>query len=257
MAKKAEPKTKRTAKTTSKTATATKKKAASAQRGARKKAPALKSKPPLKDDKTTSKKKSSLALKSRKRASKKKTNVKTAHKSDAKKNSTAPKTTKKVKAKASKSPKTGKKKTPAMKKDKKAVKTKKQNQDAFAIKSKKELKRLVNLGKKQGYLTYEDINKNLDDMLSAEKIDNTLMMFDELNIKVVDGNKVDKSLMKRKVSEKKGEPTTAKTTDALFQDIAFVSNELEVMCLRALHAEWPSPLLSLIARRGAGPHVGF
>jgi RNA polymerase primary sigma factor len=240
MAKKAEPKTKRTAKTTSKTATAKKKKAASAQKSTRKKkAPALKSKPSIKDDKTTSKKKSSLALKSRKRASKKKTNVKTAQKSDAKKNVTAKKTAKKVTSKASKLPKTGKKKTPTMKKDKKTVKSKKQNQDAFAIKSKKELKRLVNLGKKQGYLTYEDINKNLDDMLSAEKIDNTLMMFDELNIKVVDGKKVDKSLIKLKVSEKKSKPAAGKA----LPDFGTVTDPVK-MYLREMG------LVTLLSREG-------
>jgi RNA polymerase primary sigma factor len=239
MANKAESKTKRTAKSTSKKATSKKKKETIANKGTRKKAPAVKAKASNKDDKAKSKKKSSLALKSRKRASKKKASVKTVQKSDVKKNVTAKKTTKKVTSKAGKSAKTEKKKTPTMKKDKKTIKTKKTKQDALAIKSKKELKRLINLGKKQGYLTYEDINKNLDDMLSAEKIDNTLMMFDELNIKVVDGKKIDKSLVKTKASGKKREAAAGKA----MPDFGTVTDPVK-MYLREMG------LVTLLSREG-------
>jgi len=42
-------------------------------------------------------------------------------------------------------------------------------------------------GKKQGYLTYDEINKFLpEDMLSPEQIDETLMLFDDNDIQVVD-----------------------------------------------------------------------
>ena len=42
-------------------------------------------------------------------------------------------------------------------------------------------------GKKQGYLTYDEINEMLpEDMLSVEQIDETLMLFYANNIEVVD-----------------------------------------------------------------------
>ena len=52
---------------------------------------------------------------------------------------------------------------------------------------KKILKNLILKGKKQGCLTYDEINKVFPaNMLSSEQIDETLMMFDELNIEIID-----------------------------------------------------------------------
>ncbi|MDI6687865.1 MAG: RNA polymerase sigma factor region1.1 domain-containing protein, partial [Desulfobacterales bacterium] len=52
------------------------------------------------------------------------------------------------------------------------------------------LKNLILKGKKQGRLTYDEINEAFpDDVLSSEQIDETLMIFDDLNIKVIDRNK--------------------------------------------------------------------
>ena len=53
--------------------------------------------------------------------------------------------------------------------------------------TKKAIKDLVSKGKKQGYLTYDEINEVLpDEMLSPEKIDETIMIFDEEDIEVVE-----------------------------------------------------------------------
>jgi len=58
------------------------------------------------------------------------------------------------------------------------------------------LKELISKGKEQGYLSYEEINCLLpEDMLSPEQIDETLIMFDDLNIEIVDEKK-------RKVADK-------------------------------------------------------
>ncbi len=54
-----------------------------------------------------------------------------------------------------------------------------------------ELEELISKGKKQGYLTYDDLNEALpEDMVSSDQIDETLMMFDELDIEVLDGKRV-------------------------------------------------------------------
>jgi len=56
--------------------------------------------------------------------------------------------------------------------------------------TKKALQELIAKGKKQGYLTYGEINKVLpEEMLSLEQIDETLIMFDEHDIKIIDEKK--------------------------------------------------------------------
>jgi len=50
-----------------------------------------------------------------------------------------------------------------------------------------ELKTLILLGKKKGYLTYEEMNTHLpEDATSPEQIDKILGLFDEMDIEVVD-----------------------------------------------------------------------
>jgi RNA polymerase primary sigma factor len=53
--------------------------------------------------------------------------------------------------------------------------------------NKKAIQELLAKGKKQGFLTYDEINEILpEDMLSPEQIDETLMLFDDNGIEVVD-----------------------------------------------------------------------
>jgi RNA polymerase primary sigma factor len=61
----------------------------------------------------------------------------------------------------------------------------------------KAMKNLISEGKKQGYLSYDDLNKALpDDMLAADQIDETLIMFGELGIDIIDEH--NKKITKRK-----------------------------------------------------------
>ncbi|MBU4462993.1 MAG: RNA polymerase sigma factor RpoD [Proteobacteria bacterium] len=69
--------------------------------------------------------------------------------------------------------------------------------------NKKILKSLILKGKKQGCLTYDEINEAFpDNMLSSEKIDETLMIFDELNIEIIDKKKGKVSGRKKKIEKK-------------------------------------------------------
>jgi len=62
----------------------------------------------------------------------------------------------------------------------------------------KAVKQLLAKGKKQGYLTYDEINELIpEEMLSPEQIDETLIMFDENEIEVID-EKTEKKLMTQK-----------------------------------------------------------
>jgi RNA polymerase primary sigma factor len=71
-------------------------------------------------------------------------------------------------------------------------------------KTKKAIKQLLAKGKKQGYLSYDEINELLPaEMLSPEQIDETLIMFDENEIEVVDEKTKNKLITKKKKKEKK------------------------------------------------------
>ena len=49
------------------------------------------------------------------------------------------------------------------------------------------LKRLIDAGKDKGYITYEELNDDLpEDVVSSEYIDDLMMMFEELDIMVID-----------------------------------------------------------------------
>ena len=49
------------------------------------------------------------------------------------------------------------------------------------------LKRLIDIGKDKGYITYEELNNDLpDEIVSSEYIDDVMMMFEELDIMIID-----------------------------------------------------------------------
>ena len=73
--------------------------------------------------------------------------------------------------------------------------------------TKNELKDLISKGKQQGFLTYNEIQNVLpEEMLSVGQIDETLIMFDNHDIEIVDENKskLVNSIKKVKEEKKKG-----------------------------------------------------
>ena len=65
------------------------------------------------------------------------------------------------------------------------------------------LKRLINLGKDKGYITYEELNDDLpDDVVSSEFIDDLMMMFQELDIMVIDEASKEEIEKSKKVKKK-------------------------------------------------------
>lgn len=101
------------------------------------------------------------------------------------------------------------------------------------------LKKLIEQGKKSGALSYDEINKALpDEMLSAERIDNTLMMFEDLGIDIVDEtNKKLKKIKAKKIS------ATAKLSDTTVPDYGSVTDPVK-MYLREMG------LVTLLSREG-------
>jgi RNA polymerase primary sigma factor len=66
----------------------------------------------------------------------------------------------------------------------------------------KALKELIARGKEQGSLTYDEINEVLpNEMMSSEMIDDTLMMFDDLDIEIIENQ--DEFSVKQKEGDKK------------------------------------------------------
>ncbi|WP_028314369.1 RNA polymerase sigma factor RpoD [Desulfatibacillum aliphaticivorans] len=76
------------------------------------------------------------------------------------------------------------------------------------------LQELISKGKKQGYLTYDELNEALpEDMVSSDQIDDTLMMFDEMDIEILDGKKItvsDSSKMDDDSKDQDSEPEVPK-----------------------------------------------
>lgn len=72
------------------------------------------------------------------------------------------------------------------------------------------LKRLIDIGKDKGYITYDELNDDLpDDVVSSEYLDDLMMMFEELDIMVIDeASKED--VQRSKKIKKKQEKTLEK-----------------------------------------------
>ncbi|MBW1974342.1 MAG: RNA polymerase sigma factor RpoD [Deltaproteobacteria bacterium] len=66
-------------------------------------------------------------------------------------------------------------------------KSKKQSSDEKKQVQIEELKELISKGKERGYLTYDELNEALpEDAVSPEKLDDMMMIFDEMDIEIVD-----------------------------------------------------------------------
>ena len=60
-----------------------------------------------------------------------------------------------------------------------------------------DLKRLIMLGKEKGFLTYDELNSALPpDLVSSEQIDDMMMIFDEMDIQIVEGVEMVKTAKK-------------------------------------------------------------
>jgi RNA polymerase primary sigma factor len=64
---------------------------------------------------------------------------------------------------------------------------KERRDSSFSKPEMEDLKRLITVGKEKGYLTYDEVNEALpEELVSPEKLDDMLMIFDEMDIEIVD-----------------------------------------------------------------------
>jgi RNA polymerase primary sigma factor len=108
------------------------------------------------------------------------------------------------------------------------------------------LRRLINIGKDKGYITYQELNEDLsDDVISSEEIDDLLQMFEDLNIKVVSepaGGKLEK---RKKIEKEEEEDKKEKDSfTELERDFASKTYDPVKMYLREMG------LISLLSREG-------
>jgi len=62
-----------------------------------------------------------------------------------------------------------------------------------------EIKKLISLGEEKGFLTYDDVNDILpSDVTSPEEIDDIIMLFGEKNIDIIDTDKGEKIVLKKR-----------------------------------------------------------
>lgn len=108
------------------------------------------------------------------------------------------------------------------------------------------LRRLINIGKDKGYITYQELNEDLsDDVISSEEIDDLLQMFEDLNIKVVSEPAVGKIEKGKKVEEQEEEEKEGKNAlGEIEQDFTTKTYDPVKMYLREMG------LISLLSREG-------
>ena len=78
-----------------------------------------------------------------------------------------------------------------------------------------DLKKLISIGKEKGYLTYDELNNALPpDLVSSDQIDDMMMIFDEMDIQIVEGVEMVKSSKKPQKQEDSKEKTTELSFDS-------------------------------------------
>ena len=123
-------------------------------------------------------------------------------------------TARKAKAPAPKARATARKAKAAPRKTKTAAPNTKAAATKAKAATKKAIKQLLAKGKKQGFLSYDEINELLPaELLSPEQIDETLIMFDENEIEVVDEKTKKKLITQKKKKAKKPISQTIRDTD--------------------------------------------
>ena len=106
---------------------------------------------------------------------------------------------------------------------------------------KKIINELIKIGRERGYLTYDEITQMLPDQaLSSEQIDETLMIFDELEIEILTEEKRKVVPKKEKAVDKK---KVSKIVEKAVTDFGTVTDPVK-MYLREMG------LVTLLSREG-------
>ncbi|MBW2605460.1 MAG: RNA polymerase sigma factor RpoD [Deltaproteobacteria bacterium] len=119
--------------------------------------------------------------------------------------------------------------------------------------TKKTLDKLISKGKKQGFLTYDEINKALpDDTFSLDQIDETLIMLNDLDIEIIDEKKTKLTRVKKIKISASPAPDFGSVTDPVKMYlremglVTLLSREGEVVIAKEIEAGEQEVLKALI-----------
>lgn len=107
------------------------------------------------------------------------------------------------------------------------------------------LKRLIDIGKDKGYITYEELNDDLpEDVISSDYIDDLMMMFEELDIMVIDEASKEKIEKSRKLKKKQEKAVEKENFRADMSDVGARISDPVKMYLKEMGC------ISLLTREG-------
>ena len=107
------------------------------------------------------------------------------------------------------------------------------------------LKRLIDIGKDKGYITYEELNDDLpDDVISSDYIDDLMMMFEELDIMVIDEASKEQFEKSKKLKKKQEKAVEKESYRADISDVATRVSDPVKMYLKEMGC------ISLLTREG-------
>ncbi len=108
-----------------------------------------------------------------------------------------------------------------------------------------DLRRLISIGKEKGYLTYDEVNSALpEELVSSEKIDDMMMIFDEMDIEIIDSSQKGKALKEKldKDAESMDEeedtlPLEEDTSGRVTDPVKMYLREMGMVCLLTREGE--------------------
>jgi RNA polymerase primary sigma factor len=107
------------------------------------------------------------------------------------------------------------------------------------------LKRLIDIGKDKGYITYEELNDELpDDVVSSETIDDLMMMFEELDVMVIDEASKEAIEKSRRIKKRQEKVVEKENFRAEVADVATRVSDPVKMYLKEMGS------ISLLTREG-------
>jgi RNA polymerase primary sigma factor len=107
------------------------------------------------------------------------------------------------------------------------------------------LKRLIDIGKDKGYITYEELNDELpDEVVSSETIDDLMMMFEELDVMVIDEASKEAIEKSRRIKKRQEKVVEKENFRAEVADVATRVSDPVKMYLKEMGS------ISLLTREG-------
>ncbi len=115
----------------------------------------------------------------------------------------------------------------------------------MASKTSKEIDKLIDLGRERGYLTFDEVNDILPrNMLTSDQMDDVMIMFGEMDIRVIDGASKAKLAVQKQLADKTNRLFEERRQDEVDKDSGGRSSDPVRMYLRKMGS------VSLLSRDG-------